>query len=71
MIESLTVFPVQTNDLTVFRRAIEIQNRYQTSFWDATILAAAELLGCDKVLSEDLNHEQKYGGLAVENPFTP
>lgn len=69
VIESLTVFPVQANDLEVFRTAVEIQRRFQTSFWDANILAAARAMNCSVVYSEDLNEGQDYGGVTVVNPF--
>ena len=69
VIESLTAFPVQNNDLTVFRSAVEIQSRFQTSFWDANMLAAALSLHCEVVFSEDLSHGQDYGGVKVINPF--
>ena len=70
VIEALAeAFTVQVNDLAVFRTALEIQVRYQTSFWDANILAAARILGCSVVLSEDLNDRQDFGGVTVRNPF--
>jgi predicted nucleic acid-binding protein len=50
-------------------RAIEIERRYKISFWDALILAAAESGGAQVLLTEDLNHGQKYGSVLVRNPF--
>jgi predicted nucleic acid-binding protein len=49
--------------------AIEIEERYQTSFWDALILAAAESGGAEVVYTEDLNDGQRYGSVLVQNPF--
>ena len=69
VIESLTAFPVKNNDLSVFRRALDIKRRCQNSFWDANILAAALCLRCEIVFSEDLNHGQDYGGVKMVNPF--
>lgn len=69
VLEALTAYPVQINDLSVFRDAVNIQQKFQTSFWDANILAAALALRCETVLSEDLNSGQDYGGLQVVNPF--
>ena len=37
--------------------------------WDAAILAAAMMLGCEAVYSEDMSDQQDYGGLRVINPF--
>lgn len=36
---------------------------------DALIVAAALEAGCDRLLSEDLQHGPKIDGLRVENPF--
>ena len=69
MIKQLAAFPVQDNTLPVFRTALQIRERFQISFWDASILAAAAELGCDAVLSEDLAHGQSYGKVKVLNPF--
>ena len=40
------------------------------SYWDAAILAAAKMLGCEAVYSEDMSHEEDYDGLRVINPFS-
>lgn len=69
VIESLSAFPVQENNLSVFREALRIQREFQTSFWDANILSAARALGSEIVWSEDLAHDQDYGGVRVVNPF--
>lgn len=50
-------------------RALELEQRYQISFWDAMIIQAAESAGCDVIYSEDLSHGQEYGGVLVVNPF--
>jgi len=71
VIEALATFPVKTNDLPLFRAAVKIQRQFQTSFWDANMLAAARALRCDLVYSEDLSHGQDYGGVVVKNPFLP
>ena len=68
-IERLAEVPVQPVTAEVFRRATEICDRFRISYWDAAILAAAIMLGCDAVYSEDLSHSQDYGGVRVINPF--
>lgn len=50
-------------------RAMEIEQRYQLSFWDGMIVQAAESARCEVLYSEDLFHGQKYGGALVVNPF--
>lgn len=49
--------------------AINLQDRYHVSFWDAMILTSATQLGCQTVWSEDLNAGQRYGEVRVVNPF--
>jgi predicted nucleic acid-binding protein len=49
--------------------AIRKEERYQISFWDGLILAAAEAGGAKTLFSEDLNHGQQYGLVTVCNPF--
>ena len=56
-------------DAQLVERAIETLRRYGISYWDALIVAAAERSGCRKLLSEDLNPDQRYHGIVVVNPF--
>jgi predicted nucleic acid-binding protein len=67
---ALEAFEVVQTSADVVRRAVEVQLRSQTSFWDAAILAAAEHACCSVLLSEDLNAGQFYASVKVENPFT-
>ena len=66
---TLLRFPVQDVTLDLFREATAISRRYQLSYWDGAILAAARALGCETVYSEDLSAQQDYDGLRVINPF--
>ena len=50
--------------------ALTIRERFGVSYWDAAILAAAQIAACDVVYSEDFSHTQDYDGIHVENPFT-
>ena len=50
-------------------RAIQDEEHYQISFWDALILAAAESGGAEVLYTEDLNDGQQYGTVMVRNPF--
>ena len=50
-------------------QALEIMGRYDLQFYDALLLAAANELGCDRFLTEDLNDGQLYCGVLAENPF--
>jgi predicted nucleic acid-binding protein len=63
--------PFQPIDYRVVRSGIENAQRYQISYWDGAIIAAAERLGAKILYSEDLSHGQIYGSVRVENPFLP
>ena len=54
---------------STIQQAIRIRQRYQISYWDAAVIAAAITLGAKVLYSEDLNHGQIYDGVRVENPF--
>jgi predicted nucleic acid-binding protein len=69
ILESLDSYPVLALTEAVFWAALQIKGRYQLSYWDSAILAAALELGCHTVYSEDLNHGQSYAGVRVINPF--
>ena len=57
-------------DASLIKLAIAYSHRYQISYWDAAIIAAAEALEAKTIVSEDLNHGQVYGTVKVVNPFT-
>ena len=65
-LKTIRVVPVSDEWL---ERAIEIRSRYDLQFYDSLLLAAAEALGCDEFLTEDLNDGQIYGSVKVVNPF--
>jgi predicted nucleic acid-binding protein len=50
-------------------RAVQVHLRYQSSYWDGLIIAAAERGRCVGVYSEDLSDGQVYFGVQVTNPF--
>jgi predicted nucleic acid-binding protein len=49
--------------------AMQTEERYGISFWDALIVAAAETGGAEVLYTEDLNDGQQYGTVLVQNPF--
>jgi predicted nucleic acid-binding protein len=61
--------PCATVDLIVVHVAMAYAYRYQISYWDAAIVAAAEQLESPVLYTEDLNHGQRYGSVRVVNPF--
>ena len=48
--------------------ALDIETRYQLSFWDALVVQAAAS-GAEVLYSEDLSDGQTYGTLRVINPM--
>ncbi|MGH8453284.1 MAG: PIN domain-containing protein [Nevskiales bacterium] len=56
-------------DLGMVLRGIHLSKRYQLSYWDGAIVAAAQISGCETLYSEDLNHGQLYDEVRVVNPF--
>jgi predicted nucleic acid-binding protein len=64
-------FIIQDITLAVLDDALAIKARYQLSYWDSAIIAAAKTINCTEVLSEDMNDGQDYGGVTVVNPFKP
>ncbi len=69
MVETWFAFPTLELTPVLFRAAVGFQKRYQLSYWDAAILAAAKQMACHTVFSEDLNDGQTYDSVTVINPF--
>jgi predicted nucleic acid-binding protein len=60
---------VVVNDGAAILEAIDFEERYRISFWDALIVQAAHNAGAEVLYSEDLSDGQRYGNVMVENPF--
>ena len=63
--DALFRLPLIEVDRQIVETALIVQRRYQLSYWDSQIVAAAERLGADVLYSEDLNHGQIYGSRAL------
>ena len=50
-------------------RATELSELVRISFWDALILASAEEVDAEELLSEDLNDGQAIAGIKIVNPL--
>ena len=55
--------------LPTHERALEIASSFNVGIYDANIVAAAELAGCDVLYTEDLNNGQRFGSVTIVNPF--
>ena len=60
--------PWQIDHATV-ETAWAMEARHGLQYWDCLVLAAAQHSGCTLVLSEDMQHEGRYGSVQVINPF--
>jgi predicted nucleic acid-binding protein len=68
-IELYSAWDPEPLDYETLRKAREVQNYYQLSWWDSLIVAAAFFAECGTIVSEDLNSGQDYLGIKVVNPF--
>ena len=57
-------------DAETLEAAWQLEDRYRLSTWDALVVAAARLGGCEYLLTEDLQDGQDLGGVEVVNPFS-
>lgn len=55
----------------LFNRALEINERWQYSFYDSLIISAALKSECSIIYTEDLQHRQKIFDIQIINPFMP
>jgi predicted nucleic acid-binding protein len=56
-------------DHATVESAWAVESRYQLSYWDALMVAAAHHMGCSLLLTEDLQHDSTIDKLRVVNPF--
>ena len=49
--------------------ALDLEARFQISFWDALVVQAAQASGAEILYSEDLSDGQTYGTVRVINPL--
>jgi predicted nucleic acid-binding protein len=69
LVEAWLRFPSQETSIELLRAGVSAAQRYRVSYWDATVIEAARLQGCDVLLTEDLSHGQDFDGVRVANPF--
>lgn len=69
LLDLYATWPVVAAGPPEIKVASELEERYQLSFWDALIIAAARKGGAAILLTEDLTHGQEIAGVKVVNPF--
>ena len=68
-VERYSEWEIVVNTSESIRAALNLESRYQISFWDALILHAAGSAGATVLYSEDLAEGQTYGSVRVVNPL--
>ncbi len=71
IISALESWDIHSPSVRDVLESIEIQDRYNISFWDSMIICSAKRKKCDVIFSEDLNNGQLYEGIIIKNPFIP
>lgn len=69
LIQDYSSWTIMINTAESVIEALDIESRYNISFWDALIVQAAGSSGATVVYSEDLAHGQSYGSVRVVNPL--
>ena len=69
LIQDYSSWTIVTNTAESVIEALDIESRYNISFWDALIVQAAGSSSATVVYSEDLAHGQSYGSVRVVNPL--
>jgi predicted nucleic acid-binding protein len=69
IISDYLTWQVIVNDGAAILEALDFEQRYKISFWDALIVQAAHTAGAQVLYTEDLADGQRYGNVMVENPL--
>ena len=63
------LFHVICADQDTYNEAVEYVQDHSISFWDAMIWVTAKQAGCAYILSADMQHGRRLGGVEIVNPF--
>ena len=69
IVSDYLAWEVVVNNGDAILEAIDLEERYRISFWDALVVQAAEASGAAVLYTEDLSDGQMYNGVRVVNPF--
>ena len=67
----LEVFEVVPATSAALADAMSAVDEHRLSFWDAMLWATARQAGCSAIVSEDMQHGRRLGGVEFVNPFAP
>ena len=68
-VRNLTVWDPLPIDKATVMEAWALEDQFSLSWWDALIVAAANIKGCRWLLSEDFEDQAVFGAVQVINPF--
>lgn len=68
-VEQFARYPLVQIDAALILDSITRHRDTGFSFWDCLIVEAALSAGCDLLMSEDLQHDQRIDGMRIVNPF--
>jgi len=69
LVSDYLAWHVVVNDGNAVLAALDLEDRYKVSFWDALVIHAAQAAGVELLYSEDLSDGQRYGDVRVVNPL--
>jgi predicted nucleic acid-binding protein len=69
LVDAWTRFQVQNTTVPLVRLALEIADTNRFPYWDCAVIAAAAMLGCPELLTEDMAHGREVAGVLIVNPF--
>jgi len=69
LVRDYLAWEVVINDGAALLDALELEERFQLSFWDALIVQSAIASGARLLCTEDLSHGQRFRGVEVVDPF--
>ena len=69
LVSDYLAWHVVVNDGDAVLAALDLEDRYKVSFWDALIIHAAQAAGAELLYSEDLSDGQRFGDVRVVNPL--
>lgn len=67
IVKAYSKWNIIQNDLPIFLKALDIQKRYGISYWDASIVAAAQAAEAKEIWTEDLQDGQRFGKIVARN----
>ncbi len=70
IVERYAAWPVHRITADDILSASELEQRHTLSFWDALIIVAAQRLGAERLLTEDMQSGRMFGDVRIDNPFS-